>query len=659
MEEGGGEYGRPRRGDPETISYLRGLPLDEVTAAKEARAYISAHRSEDGSAAEENEPAEFPESLSATHAALSSIYHEIASLACEEDSCQQIETLIRISCRFSMAAKRIVLSSLSGYWVFLSTHRFGSHVAQTALRCAVAECEENLDAFGGGKSEGGEVVEDSYGSLLQNEDGSGGSVPHSLSQILLDAIEELKQYASDLSVHVCGTHVLRSSVCILSGVEFVEAFPKPGGNNQGDGQWDSGVLAATRRGKQKDKKKKKKKGRPQSEEESGAKSPQEVTVMRNMKVVSDLKSEDFREKSDAMLEELVNIITLSSNNNHGEVQPPGEVQQHTCHASANPLLVQLVRILSYLDFHSKPAQKKSGAKKIVPDRRLGIHEEEPRYSAGSQAETLVNRLLCWDPNVCGDGNGDNSEDERAKQPYASDIIYGLSGEPRGSILLEAILRCSPDSFHDELCQVGAFYDDTTLREYIQHGVSNFVVQVLFATSRSREQTAKLVKPLVGIVEDGSILKPNSRGADEGATEESGAKNSRRMGVIWRASEMCANVGSAQDQEQLLHSIMRGFSAATGRSEEGDTELSDGKKKRKRSKAKGLPAYECIPLLLGLKPGRYDESCRLTLDAAGARVLHHIFQFKERLRAEWVESFFDIYTCEDLVGIANDGLGSRW
>ena len=56
------------------------------------------------------------------------------------------------------------------------------------------------------------VIEYSYGSLLQSEDDSGAAaaVPHSLFKLLLESIEELKQYASDLAVHVCGSHVLRT-----------------------------------------------------------------------------------------------------------------------------------------------------------------------------------------------------------------------------------------------------------------------------------------------------------------------------------------------------------------------------------------------------------------------------------------------------------------
>ena len=690
MDDSSSEYGRPRRPKPETVSYLNGLPLDETVATQQAREYVAYYNNNnlsknntDGRQEaddDDDEPPEYPPMLSAAHAALSSVFHEFASLACEEIPSQQLETLVRICCRYSLVSKRIILASIASYWTFLSTHRFGSHVAQTVLRCVVAETEVNLDDFDDGQGnemcEGKMVVEDSYGSLLQGEDGNEADVTQSLSQLLLQSIEELKQYATDLAVHVCGSHVLRTALCILSGVEFVDAFAPPGSTNkQGNisSEWESGVLAAARRGKLKDKKKKKKKkfNATADSEEKGSKTPQEVTVMKKMNMVSELQSSEFHNNAETLTDEIVAIISMSSNedgNDDGKVQPPGQLQEHTCHPSAGPLLVQILRLLSHRDFQSQSAsssKKMSGSdkKEAVPDRRLLILPQEPRHSAGSNAEALVHRLLCWDGSTVV-----NNDDQEAspKQPYAGDVIYGLSGEPRGSILLEAIFRCCSDSFHDELCTVGGFYELATLREYIQHGVSNFVIQTILMTVRNKEQTSRMVKSLCGIIEDGSILnakeaKPND-GEDE-TEENKGKRKSPRMGVVWRTVEMCATKGSSQDQEQILSALLRGFATITNTNEESAEEIkSDEKKRKKRSKAKGLPVQECIPHLLGLAPGTYSgegDNSRLTIDASGARTLHHILQFKERLRKDWVDGVLNIYSTDDIVKIANDGLGSRW
>ncbi len=641
MEGNSQEYGRPRRPNAETVSYLNGLPIDEKLASEQVRAYVdSFQRTNDAS----SEAAEFPALVNATHAALSSVFNEIASLACEEIPAQQIETLVRIACRYSAAAKRVVLSSLSGYWVFLSTHRFGSHVAQTVLRCAVAECEVNLDEFDDKQDEceGKMVIDDSYGSILQE---NVSFVP----DLLLQAFEELKPFATDLTVHVCGTHVVRTALCILAGVEFVDAFAKPNGNKQ-DGatnEWESGVLAATRRGKLKDKKKKKKKRNPGNEDGNSAEN--RATVMKKMKMIADCQTTGFQNNADVVLKEMVQILSLSDNTN--KVQPPGELQQRTCHPSGGPLLVQIVRLLSYRD-DSKQESRKQG--KDSADRRLGILPNEPKYSSGSDAEAFVQKLLCWDPN----------EDD-ANQPHAGDIIYGLSGEPRGSILLETIFRSCPDEFHDAICVVGGFYDEATLKEYIYHGVSNFVVQALLNTLRTRNQATKMVKCLCPIIEDGSLLhqkKHRDVPSDEQVVDEnSGNKNMQRMGIIWRAIEMCSTSGSSQDQEQLIHALMRGFASISASSDNNAVKKdSDGKKKR--SKSKGLSAKDCIPMLLGLTPSNDDESYssgeRLTLNAAGARTMYHIFQFTERLRTDWVNGFLSLYGTSDLVAIANDGLGSR-
>ncbi len=687
------EYGRPRRPNPETVSYLRGLPLEEALAAEQAREYIQYFQTEkvgDNKSKEQNDdPPEYPALLSATHAALSSIHKELASLSCEENSCTQIETLVRIACRYSNVAKRVVLLGMSGYWVFLSSHRFGSHVAQTVLRCVVASCEADLDVLGcdreGGEGEGKMIIEESYGSLLQS--GNGGHGVPSLSSLLVKTLEELKLFAADLAVHVCGTHVLRTALCILAGVEFVDAYAPVSGakdtqNNAIMTEWDMGPLASTRRGKFKDKKKKKKKKSAEGDEDRGL-SRQEVTVMKSLNMTSDLQSEEFRYESDSLLRDMVHIISLAEGqelqrgikNKNTKVLPPGELQQRSCHPSAGPLLVQMLRLLSYRDNDSNSCKTRSSSgSDALADRKLGILPLEPRYSSGSEAESLVYRLLCWDPNIAVGNEEDESseaqsnDNDMTKQPYASDIIYGLSGEPRGSILLETIFHCCPDSFHNILCKIGGFYDEATMREYVCHGVSNFVVQSLLVSSRNKNQVSKLVKCLCGIVEDGSILNAKQRILDESLNNDDGEQTSlhgknRRMGIIWRALEMCASKGSPQDQEQIIHALMRGYASTVASTDCNDDK--EGSKRKKRSKSKGMSVQDCIPLLLGLTPSKtdgtkeYSNDDRLTLDAAGARALYHVFHFTQRFRSEWVNGFVKLYDQNDMVKIANDGLASRW
>ena len=50
------------------------------------------------------EPLEYPPS----------IFHELASSACEEDPSQQIETLLCTACRYSHVMKHVVLAGMAG-----------------------------------------------------------------------------------------------------------------------------------------------------------------------------------------------------------------------------------------------------------------------------------------------------------------------------------------------------------------------------------------------------------------------------------------------------------------------------------------------------------------------------------------------------------------
>ena len=95
MDDGSSEYGRPRRPKPETVSYLNGLPLDETVATQQAREYVAYYNNnnlsknntdsrQEADDDDDDEPPEYPPMLSAAHAALSSVFHEFASLACEE-----------------------------------------------------------------------------------------------------------------------------------------------------------------------------------------------------------------------------------------------------------------------------------------------------------------------------------------------------------------------------------------------------------------------------------------------------------------------------------------------------------------------------------------------------------------------------------------------
>ena len=650
---------RPRRSDPRSVAYLRSLPLDEGSAEHEIATYLEAqrHRHAGGTRANKNdddnadatagqhedEEVEYPQSLAAAHAALAEIEKELASLSCDEHGSQIIETIARVTSSPSMGrsdrAARRMLAGLAGYHLHLACHRFGSHVVQTVLGCAAAAgFGEETDAKEAAKWLAEEV----------DDEGDGGhddeDLP-SVTELVLAAADELLPHARELAVHVCGSHVLRTLLCVLGGVELV--------SSRGDAGSGRLQLGGSRRGKAKDpkakNKKKKKRRNPQMEES-------EAAAGGGWGVGNDLMQPIACSRVDTVSagvkDALRSAIATLTGNIDGRVQSggPSELQKLACHPSAGPLLGVLLRVLTHsslsVDAGKKASKKQEAdANSSMSDHRLGIVPPEPTFTPESSASSFVKAILCWDDQV-----GDVT-----KQPYAGDVIFGLSGEQRGSHLLETILRSSDDGFFDEICRAGRFDDAAVFREYAEHNVSNFVIQSLFVTVRSRQQADKLLNCLEPLVSSGYVLN----------------KSNRRGGLLWRASEMCVKYDVGQDG--LLHAIRCGFTALAEKNEEsghnkgtGDgvdaKEETDGKKirhkKRKREEEEALLSIQkCVPLLVGLKAPE-KEGGRAALDVAGARTVYHLLHFPPKLCRDTLDGITTGFCAQELEWIANDGLGSR-
>ena len=647
------DYNRPRRSDPQSVAYLRSLPLDEASAEHEICTYLEAKKRQEATRAradssnndeeeDEEEEVEYPQSLAAAHAALTEIEKELASLSCDEHGSQIIETIARVTASPSMGrsdrAARRLLAGLAGYHLHLACHRFGSHVVQTILSCAAAaggSGEDKDTAAATGKW----LTED----LDDDADGDDEDLP-SVTELILAAADELLPHARELAVHVCGSHVLRTLLCVLGGVELVSSRGDAGGGGRLQ-------LGGTRRGKAKDpkakNKKKKKRRNPQMEESEAAAGGGGGAGSDLMQPIACSRIDtDSASVKDALRQA---IATLTGSVDGG-VRPggPSELQKLACHPSAGPLLAVLLRVLTHSsdDVRKKTLKKQEADdNKSMSDHRLGIVPSEPTFAPDSAASNFAKAILCWDEQI----------DDATKQPYAGDVIFGLSGEPRGSHVLESILRSSDDGFFDEICRAGRFYDAATFREYTEHNVSNFVMQSLFLTVRSRQQADELLKCLEPLVSSGYILN----------------KSHRRGGLLWRASEMCVKYNVGQDG--LLHAIRLGFTALAGNNneetgkketEEGaDTsEGIDGKKlrhkKRKREEEEALLSFqECVPLLIGLKAPE-KEGGRAILDVAGARTIYHILHFPPKLCRDALDGITKGFSAEELEWIANDGLGSR-
>ena len=577
-----GDYNRPRRPNPDTIAYLRSLPLDVKTSEEELSHFLSRNE-------EQSEALEYPQSLSAALSAIDEIRNEIASLAGDEYGAQCIEVLARIAVPYSEVAARTLLYGLATYHLHLATHRYGSHVVQTILELSTTSLSDKDMS-----------LHDDAPQLSQAAD----QLP-SLSDLVLGVVDELMPHAPQLAVHICGSHVLRTLVCTLGGVKLVSGNSKP-------------AETSMRRGRVKNKKKKKRGA------EVSSNPPHAGMMGIEYQIPSRLRLDSSTEEALTALTETL----CGSCSSEG----PGELQQMACHPSAGPLLIILLRVLTYSKASErKTLQHRDDERKTMNDYHLGILKPEPTFENGSPAHVLAQRILCWQPN-------------ESKQKYAGDVIYGLSGEPRGSHVLETLLRISPDDLYASIIECGGFQDPSAMQEYVEHDVSNFVVQTLLTTCRTKEQAELLWKTLERAVTTGYVLDSRNR----------------RRGILWRAAEMAAKHRVCQDS--ILKAIRVGMGmverSMEGSAEVGQLEDDGEKKKKKRQKASSLPIQECVLKLVDLKPPESGGG-RVVLDPAGARTLYHLLGFKPRLCSELLEGIVENFSSEELEWIAKDGLGSRW
>lgn len=582
--EAGSGYNRPRRPNAETITYLRGLPLDVDAAKAEISAFL-----EEGEASTND----FPQNLGAALSAIDEIRSEVASLAGDELGSQCIETLAHIAAPYSETASRILLSACSGYYLHLATHRYGSHVIQSVLQLAVSSSSSG-DL---GLHDGAPQFE-SYVDTLP-----------SLVELILGMVEELSDSATQLAVHVCGSHVLRTLLCVLGGVDLVSSGP------HGDKKFETGVVL---RGKTKSKKKKKKTGSDDSS--LGASShtgTMRVVYRANSRLDPNILMPQLRNLTNALLGDAC--------------EGPGELQQLACHPSAGPLLIVLLRVLTYTSVDARNSMGKPMTDSMdssISYFRLGISRVEPTFKDGSIAHEMAKRLLCW-------------VDGAEEQVHIGDVIYGYSGEPRGSHILETLLRLSFDDMHESIVKYGDFESTSSLIEYSEHEVSNFVVQTLLTTVRSKDQATRILKVLEKVISSGIAIDPKKR----------------RRGILWRTCEMAAKYRVGQ--ESLLKAIRMGFGSLSSHTNAGERDADgvDGKKKKQRKKAAAFEIKDCIPLLLDMKSVESSDD-KPKIEAAGARAIYQMLHFSPRLCEDVLKGLLDGLSREQIEASARDGLGSR-
>jgi hypothetical protein len=542
------DYNRPRRPNADTIAYLRGLPLDIETSKAEISSFLNNS---------EQTGDDFPQSLAAALSAIDEIRMEIASLAGDEHGSQCLEVLANISAPYSEVAARVLLSACSGYHLHLATHRYGSHVVQTILQLAVSFSSAT--------------------DIVLHEEAPQFTDPldtlPTLADLIHGMVEELAPNAAQLAIHVCGSHVLRTLLCVLGGVNLVSSS---GSSN--DNKVEFGAML---RGRKKGKKKKKRK--PSSDDSSN--SPHAGTMNVVYRKDSRIDVNDFTSSLESLAMSLMGKPSSQ----------PGELQLLASHPSAGPLLIVLLRVLTYSSDSAKnewlegQGNNSENVNATIADFRLGISRREPTFQSGSLAHTLVQRILCW-------------QDGTEEQKHAGDVIYGLSGEPRGSHLLETLLRLSPDDIHESIVKYGDFLSPSSMQEYAEHEVSNFVVQTLLTTIRTKEQAEPMLKNMEKIISNGLAINPAKK----------------RRGILWRSTELAAKFRVGQDG--ILKAVRLGFGSLITTTEDTTappSESEDGKMQKQRKKTSAVEIEDCVSQLIHLRTPE-QEGGRIMLDAAGAR-----------------------------------------
>ena len=600
------DYNRPRRPNADTLTYLKSLPFHEIVAHEEIEHYVKQQKevTKDG-VDESKDTVDYPQNFSAAMSALDEIKNEIASLAGDEFGSQCIETITRITTPYSTVAARKLLHGISNYLVHLSTHRYGSHVVQTILQ-NVLKGKNVLDLS---DNELCNILE-----IDQEDDDELNYLP-SMKDILISVTEELMPATKELAVHICGSHVLRSLICILSGVE--EEIPRhllnKGGFMEGGG---------TRRGKVKGKKKKKKKI-----DSEGSNGVLNSASFSNYKIVTDPRfnvNEYF--VSDcffSLVWELTGIDFKSKDEQQNNEL--GDLQQLACNPSAGPLLIVLLRVLTlaYCEQNGKRSDSEVEETKNddgISEFRLGIIPQQKYFENGSKAEILAKHIICWNHSIS----------DASEQKKSGEVIYGLSGETRGSHMLETLLRTSNDAFYDSICQAGKFLDSDSFIEYAEHDVSNFVIQTFVNTVRTRAQAESVIKCMEKLIGNGYVLDVGNK----------------RRGLFWRVCEMSSKFRIGQ--ESILKQMRRGFTSL--RAKKGDSKMDD-------SQSSLIEVSECIPLLLCYQASENDGG-RINLDAAGTRTVYHLLRFVPRLANDILDGVVSKHSAAALVSMCKDGFGSR-
>ena len=234
---------------------------------------------------------------------LNNIFGELAkkeaSVMSDKTCSHVMEKLIR---RATCRQARGILSGCAGYFAFLATNRYSSHVLQTLLHLIWPLMEQDEEGGEEGSAEGGEGGEGQggEGGGEDGADGGDGPPPPSLKQLVLNICDELADTLgwSRAMTDISATHVLRSLLCVLAGREAVQDRR---GKKAKHRQLDAHAFAESAGG------------------------------------MGDAAPHEAPREWTACLDSLVGDLTE---------RPPAELQTLACHPSGGALLQMLLRILA-------------------------------------------------------------------------------------------------------------------------------------------------------------------------------------------------------------------------------------------------------------------------------------------------------------------------
>lgn len=444
------EYNRPRRPNPDTIQYLSSLPLD-LNIVEEAFRHVDFNRGGDES-----------QMITAAKAAIEEVQHEIASLAGEEHSSEQLELLVKVACgehlgNCELSARRM-LNGLSGYYLHLACHRYGSHVVQKVLDVC-------------GRFQGGMRDSNSRDEAFDNHIGD-DNLP-SVQTLISAAALELIPHARSLAKHACGSHVIRAMVCALSGTVYTNEVIRSCNTS----------LNSDKRGEKKN--------------HRGGRNV-DIRPTQVVKIAFSMTTEGAQ-GLESMIESITGYTSKKYISKGGSIKSNPDVNAETltllCHPSAGPLIDLLIRVLASLsesttatESHQNCTQKLSSSDNVL------FNSTERRIMPTSEAEMFIKYLLHWNiPTKCGD------------------IVFGLSGETYGSRIVETIFQVIHDDMYQDLLERANFVNPTSLIDYVHHDVSNFVVQTILQTIRSIQQGQTIAEGLIPLIRNGEMLHPSRRG----------------------------------------------------------------------------------------------------------------------------------------------------